>query len=517
MWMLVLLTATVAGIAFISGSGTIVERAEGRLLAALVKLRAGWLTQVALWIGVLGSRWTIRALRWATILGLIVFRRWRHLLVLSTSVFAAELIGYEVSIAMTRSRPLGVITIGPWSGYALPSRPVLGLAASLVGILYTLVVPGRSRWIGKWIAGAIVGALALARLYLAVDHPTDVLFGIVIGVSVPLIAFRWFTPNDVFPVSYRGGKAAHLDVGGRRGEAIRRALGDQLGLEVLDVKPVGLEGSGGSTPLRIRVAASDGKPERYLFAKLYAKNHVRADRWYKLGRTVLYGALEDETPFGTVRRFVEYEDYTLRLLRDAGIPTPKPYGVVEITPEREYLIVMEFFEGAVEIGDADVDDGVIASGLSIVRRFWDAGLAHRDIKPANLMVRDGKVLLIDVFFAQVRPSPWRQAVDLANMMLVLAVRTDAERVYAAACRLFTEDEIAEAFAAARGVASPTQLRTTLKRDGRDLVAQFRAMTPERPPISIQRWSVRRVVLTVEVVVVAFIAVMLIVNNWAVGA
>ena len=52
-------------------------------------------------------------------------------------------------------------------------------------------------------------------------------------------------------------------------------------------------------------------------------NHVRADRWYKLGRKILYGALEDETPFRPVRRFVEYEDYTLRLLQDEGSP-PEP-------------------------------------------------------------------------------------------------------------------------------------------------------------------------------------------------
>ena len=142
----------------------------------------------------------------------------------------------------------------------------------------------------------------------------------------------------------------------------------------------------------------------------------------------------------------------------------------------------------------------------MIRRLWDAGLAHRDIKPANLMVRDGKVLLIDVFFVQVRPSPWRQAIDLANMMLVLAVRTDAEQVYQRALRLFTPDEIAEAFAAARGVASPTQLRAMMKRDGRDLLAQFRAMAPERRPIGLQRWSVRRIALTLAVVVGAAFAV-----------
>jgi hypothetical protein len=145
--------------------------------------------------------------------------------------------------------------------------------------------------------------------------------------------------------------------------------------------------------------------------------------------------------------------------------------------------------------------------------MWDVGLAHRDIKPANLMVRDGKVLVIDVFFVQVRPSPWRQAVDLANMMLVLAVKSDAKRVYEHALEFFTEDDIAEAFAAARGVASPTQLRSMLKQDGRDLVGEFRALAPERKPVSIQRWSVRRVVRTAGVLLLALVALLVVVSNW----
>ena len=36
----------------------------------------------------------------------------------------------------------------------------------------------------------------------------------------------------------------------------------------------------------------------------------------------------------------------------------------------------------------------------------------------------------------------------------------------------------------------------MKEDGRDLLAEFRAMAPERRPIAVQRWSVRRVVLIV---------------------
>jgi hypothetical protein len=116
------------------------------------------------------------------------------------------------------------------------------------------------------------------------------------------------------------------------------------------------------------------------------------------------------------------------------------------------------------------------------------------------------VLLVDAFFVQVRPSPWRQAVDLGNMMLVLAVGSDPERVYRRALHYFTPAEIAEAFAATRGVASPTQLRVVMKQDGRDLLTQFRRLAPERRPIAIQRWSVRRVALAVGVLLSLLAAV-----------
>jgi tRNA A-37 threonylcarbamoyl transferase component Bud32 len=200
-------------------------------------------------------------------------------------------------------------------------------------------------------------------------------------------------------------------------------------------------------------------------------------------------------------------------MADDGLPVPHPYGIVEITPEREYMIVMEFFDGAVELGDAEVSDRVIDEGLELIRRMWDVGLAHRDVKPANLMVQDGELRLIDVFFVQVRPSPWRQAVDLANMMLVLALRSDAERVYRHALRWFTPDEIAEAFAAARGIASPTQLRSMVRSDGRNLVEEFRALAPAREPIRIQRWSLRRIGLTMFVLFLGLLAFSFVASNW----
>jgi tRNA A-37 threonylcarbamoyl transferase component Bud32 len=396
----------------------------------------------------------------------------------------------------------------------MPSLPLAVFAAFLVSTLYANVPAGQLRQHLKPALAGVLVVVTLARLYLAQDGLSDALFGIVLGVAFALIAFRVFASSDVFPVSYRRGRTAHLAIDERRRGAIERALEDQLGLVPVEVKPFGLEGSGGSTPLRIKVKAEQ---DSYVFGKLYAATHLRADRWYKLGRTLLYGRLEDEKAFNTVRRLVQYEDYVLRLLYDTGLPVPRPFGIVELTPEREYLLVMEFFDGATEIGEAQIDEHIIDQGLLVVRQMWEAGLAHRDIKPANVLVRQGTLMMIDSAFAQLRPSPWRQAVDLANMMLVLGLRTSAQQVYTRTRRQFSDLEIAEAFAATRGLTMPSQLRRMLRTQGHDLHAEFLALLPyQLPPVRIQRWSLRRTALTITVLVVgilvAIMAVQLLVKN-----
>jgi tRNA A-37 threonylcarbamoyl transferase component Bud32 len=495
-----------AGVVINQRTAVRVLELDHAVVAWVAGMRNDLLTNVMQAGHALGSRWTIRILFWTTVVALVVLRRFRHLFVFLGATLAVTAISGLFAYLFVWPRPLGVEILGDWSGFANPSRPVAVLTATLMGMLYSLAPTGRLRRLGKPVIAAVVAAASFSYVYLAVNSPSDLVIGAIIGVTIPLLAFRLLTPNEVFPVTYHRGSSAHLDVGGRRGQAIHRALEDQLGVQVAEIKPFGLSGSAGSTPLQVRVK---GEPESWLFAKLYAGSHLRSDRWYKLGRTLLYGRLEDEKPFNTVRRLVQQEDYALRLMHGAGVRSPEPFGIVEITPEREYMVVTEFFTDAQEIGDIEeVDDGVIDDGLRIIRRLWDAGLAHRDIKPANLLVRDGRVHLIDVFFAEVRPSPWRQAVDLANMMLVLATRSSPEQVYRRARLQFNDEEIAEAFAATSGITMPSQLRKTMRDQGRDLHAEFLRLLPEwPPPIAIQRWSLRRVGLMAGVVLLVLLALL----------
>jgi hypothetical protein len=321
----------------------------------------------------LGSAWFFRPLRFAIVIVLIVFKRWRHVFGALIVFVTVEIVATGLAEAIGRPRPL-VTILSSWQGYSHPAAPVAAVAATFGVIGQSLIPRGRLR--GWFMSGAeiVLGILIVARVYLGVDHLTDAVVGALFGIAMAIVVFHLFVPDAAFPVTYRRGTSAHLDIGGLRGKAIKAAMSDQLGIEVLSMKPFGLEGSGGSTPILLTVA---GDPDTHLFAKLYSTNHLRADRWYKAGRTILYGSLEDEVRFSSVRRLVEYEDYLLLRFNAAEVPSAEPFGFVEITPEREYLIVTEFLQDAEEISEAVVDEPVIDDALLMVRKLWDGRAGPR--------------------------------------------------------------------------------------------------------------------------------------------
>ena len=467
---------------------------DDEILEWAASLRSPALNDIAKAINLLTTSGAILGIRLAVILVLAIFKRWRHLVVALGAFAAMDLVSIALRIelpalpsANVPVTPLVIPTLNGEPAWFFPAVAISALAISLYAAVWALVPKGpRSR--ARGVVTAVLLVVCAARIELGAAYPTAAFYAVALAATVAFIVFEWLTPDESFPVSYaRGGNAAHLELAGARSDAVKLAMRDQLGLDVTELEAFGNEGSGGSTPLLMTL--DDGTQ---LFGKILATSHARADRWYRIGRTILYGQLEDETPFGSVRRLIDYEDYSLRLLDDEGFRIAKTFGVVELTPNREYLLPTEFFVGSTTLGHADVTPEVVDQGLALVRQLWDAGLAHRDIKPANLLMVDGHLQLIDVSGLEVRPSPWRQAVDLANMMLVMALRTDPDSVYERALTYFTPEEIGEAFAAAVGMAVPTELQRYLKEDDRDLMSRFKALAPLHRTISIQRWSLRRI-------------------------
>ncbi len=475
--------------------GVWITKRDLEAMGPIVGHRAGWLDPAMRALNLFTLDWAVPLFGWTTIVAGVVTRRFRHLVIHLAVLCVIATLWAIVAAEIQRPRPINVEIIGAWESYAHPSRPIALITPMLIALALMVAPAGPLRHRAYAATGALLALVGFAQIYVGVEHPTDVAVSVAMGVAVTLLAFRVFAPERVFPIAYTGARHAHLDITGARGTAISAALDRQLGLEAATITYVGLDGSSGSTPLKITLRNGN-----HVFAKLYATSHLRSDRWYKLGRTLMYGRLEDEHRFTSVRRLVGHEDHMLRTFRDVGLAVPEPKGIVEITPDREYLVVMALLDDATELGEVAVTAETIDSALLMIRRMWDNGLAHRDIKPANVMLNSRDQLwLIDVAFAAIRPTPWRQAVDLANMMLVLALQSSAPLVHQRARLVFTDDELAEAFAASTGVTLPSGLRRELKTRGDELVADFRALVPARDSVSIQRWSWRRIGLTLAMI------------------
>ena len=158
-------------------------------------------------LAMLSSWWVLKALSVALLLALLALRRFRHLIVYAIFSGLLSLLTTDVLGAIAqRPRPFGVPIRTSWGGWALPPLELTTLAFLMVVVLYTLVPEGRWRNVGKFAATGLVALAALGRMALGADAPTDVLVGVAIGVTLPLLAFRWFTPSSVFPISYRRGR-----------------------------------------------------------------------------------------------------------------------------------------------------------------------------------------------------------------------------------------------------------------------------------------------------------------------
>ena len=170
--------------------------------------------------------WLLIVVRWGTVVALIVWKRWRHLAVFVGSVAL-------VSVAVQR-----VVHTAEIAGVSRgPAFAAASLAVTFAGVVYGPVPAGRRRWFAKIVSAAICLVVAVVSILIRANTPGELVVGFVIGFTIPIVGFGVLAPNAVFPVTYRSGRTAHIDVDGPRGAAIETALREQLGLDVADVSP----------------------------------------------------------------------------------------------------------------------------------------------------------------------------------------------------------------------------------------------------------------------------------------
>ena len=148
-------------------------------------------------------------------MALIVFRRWRHLLIYLVTSQVVQLAHARLYDMAEQPRPFGVPLRGSWAAGRCHPFTCCRSRRYAVIALYTMVPAGRPRNRLKWAVAGGVLLIALARLHLGVDSPSGILIGVLVGVGFAVTAFRFFAPSELFPVT-RHGRTAHLDVGGPR-------------------------------------------------------------------------------------------------------------------------------------------------------------------------------------------------------------------------------------------------------------------------------------------------------------
>jgi len=126
------------------------DQASTWLLRQLAAVRTPGLTSLAGWINATGVTWH-PAIGVAVVLLVIVFRRWRHLLVFTLCLLFLEIAAGLIYDGLSRPRPYGVPIIGKWDGYSAPSLVVLAVTFFLVAAVYCAA--GRGRWRRPWWRG----------------------------------------------------------------------------------------------------------------------------------------------------------------------------------------------------------------------------------------------------------------------------------------------------------------------------------------------------------------------------
>jgi len=145
----------------VTGSASLFDAADTRILQAFAEIRSAPLTRVALIAGALATPIAVYLLWVANFAVLIVVRRWRHLFVWIGVGVVVVALGSALLSVLQRPRPYEVELIGRWAGYSMPSLPITVLTAFLVSTLYSLVPAGRYRTIGKWVTCGILAVTAL--------------------------------------------------------------------------------------------------------------------------------------------------------------------------------------------------------------------------------------------------------------------------------------------------------------------------------------------------------------------
>lgn len=301
-----------------------------------------------------------------------------------------------------------------YTGYGFPSGHST-FSAACATILYYQLKPSQR----KYLLG-IVLAVGMSRMFLGAHFPLDVVGGWALGASIGAV------------VSLVAGSVPRA-ISAR---TVKRFLNRQ-GMELRSVHFLNVDARG-SRPLRLET--SDGQE---YFGKIFGKQEHAADWLFKLYRFFRYKNLQAEEPYVNPRRNVEMESFANMWAKKTGVRTPDVCGLYKLG--ESWLLLQERIPAKPLPDYQRLNQKTLEDAWRQVRKLHDGNMAHRDLRAANLMVdAKGQAWLIDFGFAEVAPNRQRKAMDVAELLMSMALLVGPERTVQAAHKMLGDDRLKQA-------------------------------------------------------------------------
>ena len=345
---------------------------------------------------------------------------------------------------------------GAAPGLAFPASHVAVAAALSVAAAPYL---GRA---GRRLVWLVTALIAVARVYVGVHMPIDVLGGLGLGIAAGSLTLL----------------ALGAPVVGSAPDQMRRLL-RAAGIGVTAVEPVGPHGQ------RVRCESDEGAT---FFVKVLdwdAPDQGWVSRVWRLAAyREVYAPVSPASPAHRADRVA----HAMLLAQRGGVRCPDLVATPDLG-QQVSLVVRRWVEGTdlADLPDDLLGPDVLDDALRQLARLHAAGVAHNQMGPGHLLVDDaGHVWLLGWGAARATPSAADRAADRAQLLVTLALRVGAEPVIAAATRVFGAPLLVDTLVHLQPlVLSPDTRRRlaaspALLADLRDLVGTTSGVAPPQP-------------------------------------
>lgn len=217
------------------------------------------------------------------------------------------------------------------------------------------------------------------------------------------------------------------------------------------------------------------------------------------GAGILRGAwralrIRDEgNPAGfTMRSRLEHAALQSYASQAAMAPVPRLEAVVEVGPDAA-LLAYTRIDGSTfaELGD-QLTDADLVNAWKALRSLHDADISHRGLTPENILrAADGSVWLTNPDEGFVAAGELSLRLDLAELLVNLALLTDPDRALAAGRRVLGNERVANALPVLQPVALSPSTRRAVRKRKSILVALREGLEEISPDGEIEQVRIER--------------------------